>query len=196
MKKTLAGLSLAVAVTAFGSVFASLPSSAATIDFGSGTGSDPYVEDGFSFDPSRLVEGNCGIDKPCLALNDNETTVMTYIAGLFNLISLNFEHQGNGTGNTLQVFDTNNPLNTISFSIPTFSHNVYYLVDFGTQFLNVSSITFATLNGGNVRIDDLEATAKLNTVVPIPAALPLLLGGIGGMTWLSRRQKRKGFRVA
>lgn len=31
-----------------------------------------------------------------------------------------------------------------------------------------------------------------NTVVPIPAALPLLLGGMGGLAWLSRRQKRKG----
>lgn len=30
-----------------------------------------------------------------------------------------------------------------------------------------------------------------NTVVPIPAALPLLLGGMGGLAWLARRQKRR-----
>lgn len=196
MKKTLAGLSLAVALTSFGSVFASLPASAATIDFGSGSGDDPYVEDGFSFNPDRIQNGNC-IVQPCIALNNNETTVMTYITGLFNLISINFQLLGSGTGNTLQVFETTNIANTISLSTPPYLHNEYYFYDFGSQFLSVSSITFKSLNGGNVRIDNLEATAKLNnTVVPIPAALPMLLGGIGGMTWLSRRQKRKGFRAA
>ncbi|MEQ1523295.1 MAG: hypothetical protein ABL936_18670 [Aestuariivirga sp.] len=194
MKKALAGLSLAVAMT----VFAALPASAATIDFGSGAGDDPYVEDGFSFNPSRIVNGNCGIDNPCLALNDNETTVMTYISGLFNLLSLNFNMLGDGGGNTLTVFETGNIANTISFSVPTFSKNDYHFWDFGTQFLSVSSITFATTDGGNVRIDDMAATEKLrgNPVGPRPAALPLLLGGLGGLAWLGRFRKRSGPPVA
>jgi hypothetical protein len=32
--------------------------------------------------------------------------------------------------------------------------------------------------------------------VPLPAALPLLLGGLGGLVWISRRQKRRGSSAA
>ena len=198
MKKILAQ-SLMTAFLAVGTftIVAPQASAATIIDFGTGIGTDPYVEDGFSFDPSRLVNGNCSPAAPCLALNDNETTVMTFAAGLFDLLSLGFNLIGQGTPNILTVFETADPTNTISFSVADFANNVYHTANFGTQFLNVLSITFLTPEGGNVRIDNVLADCDVGCdnqstpEIPLPAAFPLLIGGLGGLAWLSRSRKRK-----
>jgi hypothetical protein len=158
---------------------------ASTIDFGSGSGDDPYVEDGFSFNPSRLVNGNCDPDKPCLALNDNETTVMTFAGGAFTLQSVHFTLLGTGTGNTLTIFETGDVSNKVIFSTPPLDHNTYYTEAFGSQFAGVTSITFATYEGGNVRLDNLEAVAA----VPLPAAGWLLGSGLLGLAGLCRKRK-------
>ena len=69
---------------------------------------DPYVQEGFSFAPARIVNGNC-VSASCLALNDNETTGMTYSrhARPFTLSGLSFNLLGNGTGNSLTVSGSN-----------------------------------------------------------------------------------------
>lgn len=156
---------------------------AATIDFGSGTGTNPYVEDGFSFTPNRIVNGNCDPAGPCLGLNNSQTAIMTFAGGAFTLESIHFSLLGNGANNTLTVYETGNASNAISFSTSTYTHNTYYTELFAGQFSGVSSITFATSSGGNVRIDSVEASA-----VPLPAAGWLLSSGLIGLTGLSRKR--------
>ena len=187
MKKMLASGSLAVwlAVGAFGIAFTAAPALASTvIDFGSGTGSDPYIENGFKFNPDRIVNGPCDLGAPCQALNNNETSVMTFAGGAFDLLGLSFSLVGNGTGNLLTVFETADITNTISFSVSDFIKNTWHTISFGTQFLDVTSITFLMPLGANVRIDNVIATCdgcpnESVPGIPLPAALPLLLGGLG-----------------
>lgn len=179
-KASLAKLSAAIVAT----LLAANIVSAATIDFGSGTGTNPYVEDGFSFTPSRLVNGNCDPAGPCLGLNNNQTAVMTFAGGAFTLQSVHFSLLGNGSSNTLTVYETGNVSNAISFSASAYTHNTYYTELFTNQFLGVTSITFASSNGGNVRIDNVEASA-----VPLPAAGWLLSSGLVGLIGLSRKRR-------
>ena len=148
-----------------------------------GGNDDPYLEEGFSFAPARIVNGNC-ISGGCLALNDNETSTMTYTAppGLFTLSVLNFNLLGNGTDNTLTLTGSNGTVR--SFPVSIFDNNQYHNVLFTTEFQNVSSVVFSTNNGGNVRIDDLTAVP-----VPLPAAGLLLVGGLGALGAVSRRKR-------
>lgn len=211
MKKMLASGSLAVwlAVGAFGIAFTAAPASASTvIDFGSGTGDDPYIENGFSFSPDRIVGGPCDLGSPCQALNNNQIREMTYINGAFDLLGLSFYLNGRGTGagegNELKVFETGDDSNSISFSVADFLKNTWHTIsfaDFGSQFLSVTSITFLASLGANVRIDNVIATCdgcpnESVPNIPLPAALPLLLGGLGGLAWLSRSRKRRDLTAA
>lgn len=159
--------------------------SAATVtDFGGGH-ADPYVQDGFSFASSRIVNGNCLSAGGCLALNDNETTGMSRVAapGYFTLSGFSFNLLGNGTGNSLTVTGSNGT--SLSFDVGSFAKNTYHTLAFADEFANVSSIIFSTANGGNVRIDDLSTAAA---PVPLPAAGWLLLGGLGAIGALRRRK--------
>lgn len=53
----------------------------------------------------------------------------------------------------------------------------------GLGYNNVTSLTF-DFNGASGAIDNLSVSA-----VPVPAALPLLLAGIGGLAFMGRRRK-------
>lgn len=210
MRKIFArSLLAALMATAAFTVGAAPVSAATVIDFGSGTGGTggtPYVENNFTFQPNTIVNGPCDLGKPCLALNNNETSVMTFAGGSFDLLGLSFSLLGEGTGqvkgNIFTVTQTGT-LNSISFSVADFLKNVWHTVTFGSQFLNVTSITYSTSLGGNVRIDNILASClgcpnEIIPVpeVPIPAALPLLLGGLGGLALLGRRQRRRDFTAA
>jgi hypothetical protein len=182
--KKLAAAALLVAVTGFAG---SAVQAATMIDFEGDKKADPYMEDGFSFGPNRIVNGNC-LSGQCAALNNNETMVMTNTlptAGSpFTLNSLNFNLLGKGTGNTLTVTGSNAA--AVSFSVPTYANNSYHFFDFGTTFENVTAVTFSTNNGGNVRIDDVMVTTA---PVPLPAAAWLLIGGIGALGAAARRRR-------
>ena len=175
---------LAAAALVAGTVSTGAAHAATLIDFNGEKNAEPYLEDGFAVAPNRLVNGNC-LDGGCLALNDNETSTMTLAAspGLFTLNSLNFNLLGRGTGNSLVVSGSNGA--SIAFTVASFAKNAYHLVDFGNLFANVSSVSFATGGGGNVRIDDVSASPA---PVPLPAAAWLLLAGLGSLGAAARRR--------
>ena len=167
-------------------MFASTASAATLIDFSGDKNADPYVQDGFSFDPARIVNGNC-VSDGCLALNDNEMTGMSYVgaSGLFSLSGLSFNLLGNGTGNSLTVTGSNGT--SLSYAVAAFAKNTYHTLFFGDAFADVSSILFTTGGRGNVRIDNLTATPT-PAPVPLPAAAWLLLGGVGALAAVRRRR--------
>ena len=152
------------------------------VDFGGGH-ADPYDQDGFSFAPARIVNGNCLSSGGCLGLNDNETTTMSRSgSGAFSLTGFSFNLLGRGTGNSLTVTGSNGQ--SLAFDLSSYSKNSYHSLLFSDEFANVSSVTFSTGGGGNVRIDDLSAAP-----VPLPAAGWLLLGGLGAIGALRRRRR-------
>jgi hypothetical protein len=172
----LAAVTLAV-VTGIGGA----ASAATIVDFGSGH-ADPYAQDGFSFDPARIVNGNCLSSGGCLALNDNETTSVSYslAPGSFTLGGLSFNLLGKGTDNALTITGSNGTSRT--YGVADFAKNTYHSLVFGDEFANVSSVLFSTAGGGNVRIDDVALSP-----VPLPPAALLLLSGLGVVGFVRRR---------
>ena len=110
----------------------------------------------------------------------------TGVPGLFTLTGLNFNLLGKGTDNTLTVTGSNGTVR--SFAASAFAHNDYHSVLFTTEFQDVSSVTFSTGGGGNVRIDELTATPT-PAPVPLPAAGLLLIGGLGALGAVSHRKR-------
>ena len=83
--------------------------------------------------------------------------------------------------NTLTVFETGNA-SAVSFSA-AYPHNTHYTELFSNKFFSVNSLTFVSSSGGNVRIDNTEASA-----VTIPPAGWLLASGVMGLVSLSRKR--------
>lgn len=166
---------------------------AATVAFDSASTGPSWIESGFEFAPVRIVSGNCGISKACLALNKNEVTTMTLVGGgTFTLTSLYFELLGQSNFTTMNVTSTG-PAGVVALSTVSVAHNTGYIANFGTLFSNVTSIIFTNASGnrggGNVRIDDIVATATPIAPVPLPAAAGLLVMALGGMGFVGRRRK-------
>lgn len=60
--------------------------------------------------------------------------------------------------------------------------------DFGTEFVGVQSLIF-DFNGESGAIDDLRFLDPFVAPVPVPAALPMMLAGLGGLAWVARRRR-------
>lgn len=193
MKKLLAALAMSTAM------LASHAAVAATVDFTDAQpqGGGIYAEDGLSFDDIRIVNGNCDAisGKGCGAFNDNETSVLTQIGGgEFTLTSFWYQLLGKGRGgkknfvtNTFTV--TSNLGGILNFAANLVGHNDGgHVVDLTTLnlFQNVTSLTFSTNGGGNVRLDDLAIDGP--SPVPLPAAGLMLLAGLGGLAALRKRK--------
>lgn len=173
----------AAALVAGVGFFASTASAATLIDFSGDKNANPYMQEGFAFDPARVVNGNC-VAKGCLALNDNEATAMSYTGtpGLFTLSGLSFSLQGKGKNNSLTITGSNG--NSLTLTVTDFAKKTYHTLVFGEEFVDVNTILFSHSGGGNVRIDDIAATAA---PVPLPAAAWLLLAGISTLVVARRR---------
>ena len=183
MKKTLP----MAALFAMALVTQVLPSQALTVSFG-GANVDPYIENGFSIDVARIVNGNCNV-APCMALNTNETSVLTRVGGgIFSLTSFWFQLLGRPTTLTVSAFSGMNLLDTVNLSSASFPHNKGQV--FNHLFDNVTSISFQDTGRGNVRIDDLTLSTSVSAV-PLPAAFPMLMAGLAGLGVLGRRRKNR-----
>lgn len=183
---SLAAAALLAAVTGFSGGVAQ---AATMIGFEGDKKATPYMEDGFSFAPSRIVNGNCASGQ-CAVLNNNKTMVMTNTlpttGSPFAFQSMWFQLLGKGTPNTLFVTDGTT---TLDFDVADYPHNnggqtIDFVSDHTNVFGNVTEITFYTNGGGNVRIDDLMVAP-----VPLPAAAWLLIGGVGALGAAARRRK-------
>ena len=166
---------------------------ASTLDFtGAGPqGGGAYSEDGLSFDDIRIVNGNCDAasGKACGALNDNETSILTKVGGgTFSLSSFWYQLLGKGSRESNTLIVTTNLGAMLTFAANLVGHNDGgHVVDLTalSAFKNITSLTFSTNNGGNVRIDDLGIPAA----VPLPAGGLLLIGGLGALAALRRRKQ-------
>ncbi|MDO8312162.1 MAG: VPLPA-CTERM sorting domain-containing protein [Sideroxyarcus sp.] len=171
------------AILAMGTVGAA---SAATIDFDSvpNPTPTPLVIGVFEFDVARIVSGNCATTGGgCIALNKNETTTITRVGGgTFSLVSMWYQLLGNGTGEELRV-TTTGPAGTFDLAG---AHNVGIDYMFSSLFQNITSVTFADINGGDVRIDNLNLVPSQ---VPVPAAAGMLALALGGLGVAGRRKK-------
>lgn len=185
-----AGL-FAAALALSAGVFATA-SVASTLDFtGAGAqGGGAYVEDGLAFDDIRIVNGNCDAvsGRPCGALNDNETSILTKVGGgTFSLTSFWYQLLGKGHDESNTLFVTTDLGGLLTFAANLVGHNDdghYVDVSALSAFQNITSLTFSTNGGGNVRIDDIEVAA-----VPLPAGGFLLIGGLGALAALRRRKQ-------
>ena len=170
-----------------------VPSHALTVGFGlPHTNDDPYTENGFNFDFARIVNGNCDV-KPCLALNPNETSVLTRVGSdpVFSLNSFWFKLLGKKDVLSVTSYIGNAVDETFAIGAPTYDHNTAYV--YSHLFDNVTSIKF-TEGGdekGNVRIDSLNLSNHVSAV-PLPAGLPLLATGLIALGLIAQR-RRKAF---
>lgn len=149
--------------------------------------STPYVEDGLQFDVARIVNGNCpsNAERPCMALNNNEVSVLTRVGGgTFTISSFWFQLLGNGTDNTLMVMsDLGGNVNLPQSVWGNNDGGQVFDLAGQANFSGVSSLTFSTNNGGNVRLDNFDIAA-----VPLPAAGWLLVGALGALGVARRRR--------
>lgn len=159
--------------------------SAAVVSFTGASGNQTdYVENGFVLDTARIVNGNC-LSAPCLALNDNESTTITAQNGLtFSVNSFWFQLLGVGNVNTLTVTADGVALALTEAMFPHNNGGQFIDLSGNPDFQNITSLTFSTFGGGNVRIDDIDLTP-----IPLPAALPLMALGLGAAGFAARRRR-------
>ena len=147
---------------------------AATVDFGTSAGNlASYGEDGFTFAPARLVNGNC-LDGACLALNTNETTTLTFGGSAFTLETFSFSLLGRPA--ELTVTGDNGA--SAVFTTDEYGFNTYNTAVLGPLFAGVTSIVFADTGTGNIRIDDVVLSGDI-APAPLPATGLLMLAGLG-----------------
>jgi hypothetical protein len=182
------------AVLGFALTAQSVSSQATIIAFGTATGPfSPYVESGFSIDIARLVGGNCaGGMAACMALNKvngrnplAQSSVLTLVGGgLFTLNS--FWGNALGQPSAITVKSFRNGVFVEAFAPASIPNTGQF---FSHLFADVDKIEFINSGNGNLRIDDINVTAKVSAV-PLPAGLPLLVSGLFGLGLLKRRKDK------
>lgn len=164
--------------------------SAATVqvklDFGTATGTptSPYVEDGFEVSGTALGLADAGNPAVSILL-DRDTTVLTLKrvgGGLFSLLSFDYSCiPGLCNFSVGSTAITSGSLNFDDFATVS-----------PAGFLDIASLVF-TRNSSDHLLDNIilsyEDTPPL-APIPLPAGLPLLLGGLAGLGLMARRKGR------
>ena len=70
--------------------------------------------------------------------------------------------------------------------MPAYDHNTGYV--YSVAFPDITRIVFDANGGGNIRIDDINVSIAQT---PLPSALPLFAIGLGVISLLGWRRKRK-----
>lgn len=158
-----------------------------TLDFGTtpGAADNPYIEDGFevlgggdfpgmTFSPF----GNPAISA-FLDIQPSILTVTRVGGGAFSLIS--FDYACSGGVCDFKVGDTAITGGSSSSS------------DFVTAtlsgFTDITSLQFTKISSSH-RIDNIVLSYDPTTPIPLPAGLPLLLGGLAGLGLMARRNAK------
>lgn len=168
---------------------------ASTVDFETASNgiSSPLVTAGFSFDVARITSGNCSTNGGhCLALNPAkgqslaDYSVMTLVGGgAFDLTSIWFNLLGNTSELAITGYDAFGAVvNSVLYDTATYANNTGHTVNFGGLFNGIFSAEFTNPGTGNVRVDDINASAV--SEVPLPAALSFVLMGLAGLVGLRR----------
>lgn len=177
-----------------------LMGTAATVDYETAPVgvSSPLLTAGFSFDVARIVSGNCSTNPGrCLALNPArgqslaDYSVMSLAGGgAFDLTSIWFNLLGQTAELAITGYDLLGAVvNTVLYDTAAFAKNTGHTVNFGGLFDGIFSVSFTNPGTGNVRVDDINATAI--SEVPVPAALGLGLMGLAGLAGLRRFGKSR-----
>ncbi len=160
--------------------------SALALNFNGTSSGTPLVMGAFQIDDARITNGNCNV-LDCLALNKNETSILTRVDGAaFTLTSIWFQLLGNTAD--LKITGSN-ILASVTLSSPPLNNNFAYTAIFGGNFANVTSVIFSNIGKGNIRIDDITIVDV--AAVPLPAGAGLLIAALGSLGVMRRRRAAK-----
>jgi hypothetical protein len=189
-----------------GSLMAATAAGATTLDFSGGFG-------GYTITGGKLALNGCPHDTtvhdttPCLQYNGTQTGTLTFADGLFDLLGVKLQMQGQDeglpNGVTFQALDAANFIlgearfyvglgfgdigdATVQDGADPVIRLEGYTVLFGDSFRGIASLRiFSDDPEQNVRLDDFLVQAH---VVPLPTTAVLLLGGLAGLAGLRRRR--------
>ena len=174
----------AAATLVLGAGAASAGTVQVTIDFGTvatGTGS-PYVEDGFAIAGSFLELTGIG-NPPASIFLDQFTASLTLTrvgGGAFSLLSFQYACAG------VCDFSVGGTAVTSGSS----SGDVFATFTPVSGFTDLTSLVF-TRNDSFHRIDNIVLSYDdAPAVIPLPAGLPLLAGGLAGLGLMARRRRK------
>src|SRR5690606_8389966 len=147
------GLVMKAILLATGLALASLAgtASAATVVYTM----DSTSQDGFNLD-FRSVNGNCPVDDPCAMINENQSNVLTFDGGSFDLLGVSFSFLGNAAAlNTFRVeaFQGATRVYNRVFKVADYVMNTANHMEFSA--LGVDSVRFMHSGGGNVRYENV-----------------------------------------
>lgn len=123
------------------------------------------------------------------ASDDNVTageSVTVDLNGTYNLSNFVFTGEGHSIGAGIQPLVTDE---TLRFSIngEALSQTTFAILS-GASFVNVQSFTLAFDDDQNTA-EQFYLASVVATPIPVPAAFPLLIAGLGSMAWVGRRRK-------
>ena len=117
-----------------------------------------------------------------LTLPDDDAAGGTIVFEFDRLVTfLGFDYFDTEAGSNRLIFSTDTGFNSGNLVAGNGKYDT-----FSTSIFGVKSVTFDL--GGSGGIDNLKIAAP----VPVPAALPLMLAGLGGLGFMARRKRKAG----
>jgi hypothetical protein len=173
-----------VATLVLGTGAASAATVPVTIDFGTGPSEgvgSSYSEDGFEIAGRLLLLSEAFGNLPRSIVLDLITPSLTLTrtgGGAFSLVSFDYSCASacDFSVGTTAVTSGSSDLLTFATASPS-------------GFTNITSLVFSWNSGGS-RLDNIVLRHEDLTPIPVPAALPLLLAGIGGLGLMARRKRK------